>query len=92
MPRKWTIILVALVVAAVAIVFFAPSVDLPPTAMRSLEVVSALFLAIAAIRKYLTSGVFRPCPVHWLAFLADAAHRRGLPERSSIDLTCARLC
>ena len=91
MSRKWIILVVALVVAAVAIVFFAPSVDLPPTAMRSLEVITAVFLAVAAIR-HLACSIFRSCPVQRRAALADVGQRKGLYELSLIDLNCARLC
>jgi hypothetical protein len=91
MSRKSYILIAVLLVVVIGIVFFAPTVDLQPTAMRALEAATAIFLAIAAVGHTL-SGTLVPTQRDRKLLVDDSEPPSYLSEISLVDLNCARLC
>lgn len=92
MSRKSRILFTILLLAALAAVCFAPSVNLEPTALRAPRAAALLMLAIFVVSHSFVSSrlSFRVRKYGWRGRShADAA----LPAESNlIDLLCSRLC
>ncbi len=91
MLSKRHILLVILTIAAVAIVFVAPSVNLEPTILPSSVILYLIFIAVAAL--YVgTLGVEDHSTPSYAHFCAHAIpfERKCVPNLT--DLYCNRLC
>jgi hypothetical protein len=91
MSQRFHILVVVLVLLAVVIVFFAPTVDLEPTAMRAVKAASIIFLAIAAVGQTVTNLVlFSRGPFE--SAVSDSNLWSHLLQGSLLDMNCTRLC
>jgi predicted membrane metal-binding protein len=69
MSFSWKLAVTVLIIAAVLIIFYAPTVDLQPTTFRAVKAISAMLLAMAAVRKAVASlhvlipSAFQPVPL-----------------------------
>jgi quinol-cytochrome oxidoreductase complex cytochrome b subunit len=91
MPKSH-ILLVLVLLVVLAVVFFAPSMHLEPTALRAARDAAMVFLAIFIAAHLFVSALGLAAP--WdHSFFAREASSPGLSAQSSlIDLYCARLC
>jgi len=91
MSFGWKLAVTLLIISAVLIIFYAPTVDLQPTTFRAMKAMSAMLLAIAAVRKVvaslhvLISSSFQPVA---LALKSGT----NLFYVRLLALHCARLC
>jgi predicted membrane-bound spermidine synthase len=90
MHRRIYILLALLVMISVAVVFFAPSVDLEPTALRAAQAAELVLLAIASVGILITA--------HLPVLMTRPREREDLVliilgrEPNLVDLNCTRLC
>ena len=87
MNRLFKPLLIALLLLAVAVVFFAPSVDLEPTALRASQAAQALQMAIVSAALVFSA----------LVSFVGFSFRRSLESGLAVDsdllvLNCTRLC
>lgn len=92
MPSKANLLLVIVLLLVLGAVFFAPSVNLEPTALRAERAAAILFLAI-----FIASHFFAgPCPTLMFRKCGICAGENPNPTLDNpsglIDLYCARLC
>jgi uncharacterized membrane protein YbhN (UPF0104 family) len=86
--RNIRFLLVAFVVLVVAVVFFAPSTDLEPTALRALQAAKALQLALVSAALVLSSLLCFSC--FW--FLQEYCDSHRASNDDLVALNCTRLC
>ena len=91
MVRKGHILIALVILVAIGIVLFAPSVDLEPTAMRAAKAASIIFLAIAAVAQIVTSLALPSPRASQIAVVCPDLWS-SLFEIKLIDLNCTRLC
>ena len=92
MRRKLYIIIAVALVIAIAIIVIAPSLDLPPTALRAWYAAVALLASIAILSAILTL-LEPPCFNCTIPYFARIHSQYIYPARSSpIELLCALLC
>jgi uncharacterized membrane protein len=91
MPKSH-ILLVLLLLVALAVVFFAPSVHLEPTALRASRDAAMLVLAIF-VAAHLLAASYSLTVLWERGFFEQEGSDPVLAEHSSlIDLYCTRLC
>ena len=91
MPKSYVLLVLVLLVV-LAVVFFAPSMHLEPTALRAARHAAMVFLAIF-VAAHLFFSAFSLAAPRELGFFAREASAPGLSGHSSlIDLYCSRLC
>lgn len=91
MPKSHILLVVVLLVA-LAVVFFAPSMHLEPTALRAARDAAMVFLAIFVAAHLFVSAFSLAAPWEH-GFFSWEASSPGLSGQSSlIDLYCSRLC
>ena len=90
MAKRTRALLTLWLLLVLAAVFFAPSVDLEPTALRALRAAALIYLAI-----FVASHIFLALPVSGLEsrWPLRPSATFIVPEDSSLlDLYCSRLC
>lgn len=91
MKRGLYILIAVALVIAIAFILIAPSLNLPPTALRAWYAALALFTCIALLGSMLiATNVFRFVPT-FFRFL-DRSHFHGDTPQDSPGLTCALRC
>lgn len=81
-------LLITLLVAVVAVVFFAPSTNLEPTALRASQAAKALQLALVSAALTLSLLLCSAC----VCFVPEGSNSTLPSDDDLVTLNCSRLC
>ena len=81
-------LLITFLILVIAVVFFAPSTDLEPTALRASQAASALQLALVYAALTLNALFFLAC----LSMVREFSDSHLASHDDLITLNCSRLC
>ena len=92
LPRKICVVCTIVLLLVVAAVFFAPSVDLEPSALRAIRAAVLFFFAILVVARLLIQVYHHLLPVELGVHEHPPLESPRPPDLNLLDLHCSLLC